>query len=170
MELPPIATKHIWVQVLSVVKSKRLDRGCLWEPASLQIGPSYCYWTQDHLLTAQKSIIEDQESVERKGILFRKTDNLGRKGTLVWDQLQRFCSAVTIFKGKKGKQSQLIINVGNQILCHFSIECRSADFRSSFGRCLAHMVLLRLDVLLPVVCLQMYQGQDKVESQSFFKY
>lgn len=33
-------------------------------------------------------------------------------------------STMTIFLGKREKQSQLIIKVRGQILCHFSIECR----------------------------------------------
>ena len=55
------------------------------------------------------------------------------------DQLQRFFSAMTIFKGQKGKESQLIIKVGGQILHHFSIVCR-----------LLASLDLPLDAVLPV--------------------
>lgn len=51
-------------------------------------------------------------------------------------------------KGKGGKSSG--VKAGNQILCHFSIVYRTADFESSLGSSLAHMVCLHLNVLLPI--------------------
>lgn len=50
-----------------------------------------------------------------------------------------------------GKQSQLIIMSGGQILGPFPIVYRPADFSpSSLGHCLAHMILL-----------QIYQGEAR---------
>ena len=45
-----------------------------------------------------------------------------------------------IFKGIKGKRSQLIVEAGGQIFAHLSIACRLADFSpSSLGFCPTHM-------------------------------
>lgn len=66
-----------------------------------------------HLLL-NRQYIKWQVSIEKKDSFFRKASNLGRTWTCPW----QFPSAKTIFKGK---QSQLIIKPGGQILCHLSI-------------------------------------------------
>lgn len=79
---------------------------------------------------------------------------------------------MTIFKRQRGKQSQIIIKKRGQILSHFPIACRPADFSpSSLGRCLAHMICLQLEVLLPTWSACMFtKGMLGVDGQSFFNY
>ena len=63
---------------------------------------------------------------------------------------------MTIFKGKKEKQSHLIIKAEGQILRHFSTACRPADISwSSFGWS-ARMQVAKVGA--------------GVESQSFFTF
>lgn len=46
-------------------------------------GLSVCYQTQVQLFPAQRPVIKVQVLVEKKGPLFRKSNNLGRRWTLV---------------------------------------------------------------------------------------
>ena len=61
------------------------------------------YQTQVQLLAARKSVPKGQVLVERKVAFNPKAINLGRRWTQCpQNHLQRFCSAMKVFKGKKG--------------------------------------------------------------------
>ena len=129
-----------------------------------------------HHSTANK--LRGKLQYRRKVLYSEKPAIWGESKLMSRDQLQTLCSAMTIFKGKKGKHSQLIMKAGGQILRHFSIACRPADFsQSSLGHCLAawsscnwmFSCLHGLPVPVGSTC-KFTKGKLGVESQSFFNY
>ena len=74
---------------------------------------------------------------EGKALYSEKLAVSGEGGVMSRDQLWR-CSAMKMFKGKKGKWSQLITEAKREILCQFHF-ARAADFSWSY-------------VILPTLC------------------
>ena len=115
-----------------------------------------------HLLL-NRQYIKWQVSIEKKDSFFRKASNLGRTWTCPW----QFPSAKTIFKGK---QSQLIIKPGGQILCHFSIATSLlTPLCLPWDIVLLKWLTCNWRLSCPVVHLQVYQEEARGRESSILK-
>lgn len=113
------------------------------------LGP--CNWMQEWLLAAQPPVNWGASFSGEEMYFTQKGEQLRKWWAYV--QWPKLLPNHDSFKGRREKHSRFISKARSQIPAHFghlSIVCRPVDFSwFCLEHCLAHVVCLQLDVLLP---------------------